>query len=88
MGEGGVDVCGEGGVVDIVLVDCLGGAQWQAGPDDGLGIDGRDEEGGLARGDVIGVVAVGQVAAGQIVEVSALPIGVKLGHAVEQERGG
>ncbi len=67
----GVDLVGVAHLVDVHLARAssavVGGRT-----DYGLGVDGRDEKGGLGGGEVVGKVAVWQGAAGEIVEVAAL----------------
>lgn len=59
-------------VVDVVQVEGVVNGGGQAGPDDVLGVDGGDEEGGLVGLDVVDEEAVGEVAAGEVVEEAAL----------------
>ena len=64
-------VCGEG-IVDVVFLEGFFGREGQAGPDYGVGFDGRDVECRLIRVDIICIVCVRDVAAGEVVEVSSL----------------
>lgn len=54
MTEGGVDFRGGEDGVDVVEGEGVGGGEREAGPDDGVGVDGRDEE-----GEGVGVEVVG-----------------------------
>lgn len=73
MGEGDADLVCELDFVDVVLAQGVVNAQREAGPHDLIGVDGRDEERQLIGLDVVGELAVGAVAAAQVVEVAALP---------------
>jgi hypothetical protein len=57
------DVGGEDGV-DVVQGEGFFGGSGQTGPDYGVGVDGRDEEGAFLRGDVVGEVGVGERTSG------------------------
>lgn len=88
MSQRRVDLGGVLDLVDVVQLEGLVDGGWKAGPDDIVRIDRGDEEGRFGRLDVVGEVAVGQVAAGEVVEVAALAEGLgrvivleKLGHA-------
>lgn len=70
----GIDVGGVLYMVDIVQLLGFGSADGEAGPDNAIGVDGRDEQGGLGGLEVEDVVAVGEGAAGQVVEVAALSL--------------
>lgn len=70
----GVDLGGELDLVDIVQLQHVVDGDGKAGPDDIFGINGRNEEGRLGGLDVVGVVAVCEVAAGEVVEESALSV--------------
>lgn len=70
----GIDVCGVLYIVDIVQLLGLGGADGQTRPDDTIGVDRGDEEGRLVCRKIENVVAVGEGAAGQVVEVAALSL--------------
>ncbi len=59
-------------IVDVVQVEGVVDGGGQAGPDDVLGVDGGNEEGGLVGLDVVDEEAVGEVAAGEVVEEAAL----------------
>lgn len=49
IGKGGGGQYG----VDIVAVECVFRREGEARPDDGIGVDGRDEEGQLCGGDFV-----------------------------------
>ena len=87
MGEGGVDIAGVLDLVDVPVLLGLFGGDRQARPDDRLGIDGWDEEGGLVGVHVVHVVAVGEGAAGHVVEVAALAERLGLVVVLEQLGG-
>lgn len=72
--QGGVQLRGELDLVDVVLLESLIDAEGETGPDDAFGVDGGDKEDRLGGLDVVDVVAVGEVAAGKVVEESALAI--------------
>lgn len=61
--------------VDVVLFEGFRGREREAGPDDAVGVEGRDEEGEAGGGDVVGQVAVGEEAAGEVEEMAALSMG-------------
>jgi hypothetical protein len=71
-GQHRADLVGIFHLVDVVL--CLGvfGRQRETGPDDIVGVDGGNEEGRFVRLDIVDVIGVGEVAAGEVVKVSAL----------------
>ena len=73
VGEHGVHIRGELDLVDVVLLEGLLRAEGQAGPDNVVRVDGRDEQRGAVGGDVVREVAVSEaVCPCQVVEVSAL----------------
>lgn len=74
MSQRRVDLGGVLDLVDVVQLEGLVDGGWKAGPDDIVRIDRGDEEGRFGRLDVVGEVAVGQVAAGEVVEVAALAV--------------
>lgn len=74
LGEGRVDLVCRADFVDVVLLQGILGGGRQAGPDDVFGVDRRDEEGRLVSLGIIDEVAVGKVAAGEVVKVTALAI--------------
>jgi len=69
-----IDVVGVLDFVHLPLLPRLFGADGEAGPYDALGIDGRDEEDRSGRVHVVEEVAVGQRAAGEVVEEPALSV--------------
>lgn len=77
MGEGSVEFGGELYFVDVVLREGLVDADGETGPDDIVGVDGRDKECGFRGLDIVDEGAVGEVAPGEVVEVSALTGGSK-----------
>lgn len=70
--EGCVDVVCVLDLVDVVQLEGLLGGGRQTRPYNRLRIDGRDEQRGLGRGYVVDVMAVGQLAAGYVVEEAPL----------------
>jgi hypothetical protein len=76
--EGSVEFGGELDFVDVVLREGLVDADGETGPDDIVGVDGRNKEYGFRGLDVVDEIAVGEVAAGEVVEVSALTGGSKI----------
>lgn len=78
MCEGSVEFGGELDFVDVVLRKGLVDADGETGPDDIVGVDGRNKECGFRGLDVVDESAVGEVAAGEVVEVSALTGGSKI----------
>lgn len=74
LGEDRRDFGGWFDIVDIVEFEGVVNCGGKAGPDDVLGVDGRDEEGGLVGLDVVDEVAVCEVAASKVVEEATLTI--------------
>lgn len=72
MSQRSVDLGGVLHLVDVVQLESLVDGGWETGPDDIVRVDRGDEEGRLGGLDVVGEVAVGQVAAGEVVEVATL----------------
>lgn len=70
--ESSVELSGELDFVDVVLREGLVDADGKTGPDDIVGVDGRNEECGFRGLYVVDESAVGEVAPGEVVEVSAL----------------
>jgi hypothetical protein len=70
--EGSVEFGGELYFVDVVLREGLVDADGETGPDDIVGVDGRDEECGFRGLDIVYESAVGEIAPSEVVEVSAL----------------
>lgn len=74
MSQRRVDLGGVLDLVNVVQLESLVDGGWEAGPDDIVRVDRGDEESRLGGLDVVGEVAVGQVAASEVVEVAALAI--------------
>lgn len=74
MSQGRVDLGGVLDLVDVVQLEGLVDGGWEAGPDDIVRVDRGDEESRLGGLDVVGEVAVGLVAACEVVEVATLAV--------------
>lgn len=74
MSQCSVDLGGELDLVDVVQLEGVVDGCWQAGPDDIVRVDRGDEERRLGGLDVVGEVAVGQIAAREVVEEATLAI--------------
>jgi hypothetical protein len=70
VGEGGVEFGGQLDLVDVVLCESFVDANGETGPDNVVGVDGRNEEDGFGGLDVVDEVAIGEVAACEVVKVS------------------
>lgn len=74
VGEGSVEFRGQLDLVDFVLREGFVDANGETGPDNVVGVDGRNEEDRFGGLDVVDVVAIGEVAAGEVVKVSSLTV--------------
>lgn len=72
MGE---QLCGGENVIDIVYLEGVGGGEGETGPDNRGRVEGRDEEGQFAGGNVVSQVAVWEGTTGEVEEVASLSVG-------------
>lgn len=65
---GGIDF------VDVVFFQCLFWGQRKARPDNIIGFDWGNVECAFLSSDIVGVVGIGEITTGKVVEVSSLSI--------------
>lgn len=73
VSQGGINFGAQLHFVDLKHFEGVIDADGQARPDNIVGVDGRDKQGGLVGLHVVDEVAVGEVAAGEVVEPPSLP---------------
>lgn len=72
MRQDGWDFGGGGNGIYVVEGEGFFHGHGETGPDDGIGIDGRDVEGGFIGIDVVREVGIWELTSGEVEEVSSL----------------